>query len=48
MAVLNGHTGMVTKVAFSPDGKRVLTGSVDKTALVWDATMGPGALPPGR
>ena len=27
-------------VAFSPDGKRVLTGSIDKTARVWDAETG--------
>jgi len=24
-------------VAFSPDGKRIVTGSLDKTARVWDA-----------
>jgi len=24
-------------VAFSPDGKRIVTGSDDKTARVWDA-----------
>ena len=27
-------------VAFSPDAKRVLTGSVDKTAILWDAATG--------
>ena len=40
-AALQGHTGMVYSVAFSPDGKRVLTGSRDNTARVWDATTGP-------
>ena len=27
-------------MAFSPDGKTVLTGSIDKTARLWDATTG--------
>jgi len=36
----NGHTQLVAKVAFSPDGKSVLTGSGDKTARLWDARTG--------
>jgi TIR domain/WD domain, G-beta repeat len=35
-----GHAGAITAVAFSPDGKRVLTGSSDKTARLWDAGTG--------
>lgn len=31
-----GHGGMVRAVAFSPDGRRVLTGSFDFSAIVWD------------
>ena len=37
---LEGHTHVVSSVAFSPDGKRILTGSYDKTAKVWDAEKG--------
>jgi len=35
-----GHTSDVNSVAFSPDGRQVLPGSVDKTARLWDATTG--------
>jgi WD40 repeat protein len=31
-----GHTGPVTSVAFSPDGKRIVSGSADKTIRVWN------------
>jgi len=37
---LSGHTATVAAVAWSPDGKRVATGSEDKTAKVWDAETG--------
>ena len=37
---LIGHTGPVSAVAFAPDGKRVLTGSYDNTARLWDAATG--------
>ena len=37
---LKGHTGWVNSVAFSPDGKRIVTGSRDDTARIWDAETG--------
>ena len=40
--MLEGHRGAVRNVAFSPDGKRVVTGSDDHTARVWDLS---GATP---
>jgi WD40 repeat protein/serine/threonine protein kinase len=35
-----GHTGEVWCVAFSPDSKRIVFGSQDRTARVWDAETG--------
>jgi len=35
--VLKGHTGRVTCGEFSPDGKRIATGSEDKTVKIYDA-----------
>src|SRR5437763_8360941 len=37
---LKGHTAALTAVAYSPDGKYVATGSLDRTARVWDAATG--------
>jgi len=34
---LTGHTQSVTCVAWSPDGTRLATGSLDKTVMTWDA-----------
>ncbi|HEY2743047.1 MAG TPA: hypothetical protein VGL86_00430, partial [Polyangia bacterium] len=38
--VLEGHTGGVRAAAWSRDGRRVVTGSDDETARVWDAAGG--------
>lgn len=40
------HQGVVMAVAFSPDGKTVLTGSDDQTARLWDTATGKPFGPP--
>jgi hypothetical protein len=37
---LVGHQGPVLSAAFSPDGARIVTASLDGTARLWDATSG--------
>ena len=34
---LTGHSGSVYSVAYSPDGKHLVSGSYDNTVKVWDA-----------
>ena len=36
LQVFKGHEGSIRSVAFSPDGKSILTGSWDKTARQWE------------
>ena len=42
------HAGYVTTAQFSPDRKRILTASYDKTARVWDAETGKALTEPMR
>jgi WD40 repeat protein/KaiC/GvpD/RAD55 family RecA-like ATPase len=39
-AVLRGHTNVVTSLAVSPDGRRVVTAGADRTARIWEAATG--------
>jgi WD40 repeat protein/TPR repeat protein len=38
--VITGHADRVISAAFSPEGRRIVTASDDKTARIWDATTG--------
>jgi WD40 repeat protein len=37
---LRGHSDYVYSVAYSPDGKHIVTGSRDDTVKVWDSQTG--------
>ena len=37
---LKGHDSNVVTVAFSPDGKTLASGSVDKTVILWNVAAG--------
>ena len=37
---LTGHSDSVHSVAYSPDGKHIVSGSYDKTVKIWDSTTG--------
>ncbi|KAJ3796208.1 WD40-repeat-containing domain protein [Lentinula aff. detonsa] len=38
--ILRDHTDYITAVAFSPDGKKIVSGSWDKTIRIWNADTG--------
>jgi len=37
---LTGHSARVLSVAYSPDGKHIVSGSGDNTVKIWDSTTG--------
>jgi WD40 repeat protein len=40
LLTLEGHTRLVSSVAFSPDRKQVVSGSSDRTIQLWEAATG--------
>ena len=40
LALLTGHTGEISSITYSPDGKTIATGSYDSTMHLWDANTG--------
>jgi WD40 repeat protein len=40
LKVLNGHTGYISRLALSPDGRLVVSGSDDRTIRVWNVATG--------
>ena len=40
VCTLTGHSDTVASVAYSPDGKHIVSGSWDRTVKVWNAATG--------
>jgi WD40 repeat protein len=40
LRVIKGHTDTVTALAYSPDGKFLISGSKDQTIRIWDGATG--------
>jgi len=48
LRTITGHEGAVNAVAFSPDGKQLLTAGADKTARIWPLGEGAPVTLPGH
>jgi WD40 repeat protein len=46
IALLKGHTGIIRSLAFSLDGSKLISGSSDKTAIIWDTGVQDGVQTP--
>jgi WD40 repeat protein len=42
--ILKGHSSEVNAIAFSPDGRQLVSGSNDKTLRIWDVNSGTAVL----
>ena len=40
LMTLRGHNNYIVSVSMSPDGERIVSGSMDNTIKVWDASTG--------
>ena len=40
LRTLRGHNGRVLSIAFTPDGKRIVSGSKDQTVKLWEVDSG--------
>jgi WD40 repeat protein len=40
LSLLKGHAGFIAAHAFTPDGERIATSSMDKTLKLWDIQSG--------
>lgn len=38
--IILGHTGEIVSLHFNAEGDKILTGSFDRTAMVWDTRTG--------
>jgi WD40 repeat protein len=40
LLTLTGHEGAINRIVFSPDGRRIASGGVDRTLRIWDSATG--------
>ncbi len=37
---MQGHTGLIFSIAYSPNGKYIISGSEDNSIKIWDSDTG--------